>query len=110
MADAIACSLEAEAVVDSTYLVSDGNDISTPELIRRTAVALGRPARRLPVPVGLLRLAGGLAGRAAAIERLSGSLRVDTGRIRDELGWAPPHGMKEGLEETAAWYKNRDNA
>ena len=68
-----------------------------------------RVQRLFPVPVGLLRLASGLAGRAAAIERLSGSLRVDTGRILDELGWAPPHGMKEGLEETAAWYKNRGN-
>ena len=55
-------------------------------------------------------MAGGLAGKMAAINRLTGSLRVDTGRIRDELDWAPPLGMKEGLEETAAWYKNRDNA
>ena len=110
MADAVARCLEADAAGGRTYMVSDGDDVSTPELIRRIATALDRTARLFQVPAGVLRMAGGLAGKTAVIDRLTGSLRVDTGRIRDELDWAPPLGMKEGLEETAAWYKNRDNA
>ena len=90
-------------------MVGDGDDVSMPELIRRIAAALGRTGRLFPVPVGLLRLAGGLAGKTAVIDRLTGSSWVDTGRIRDELEWAPPYSMKEGLEETAAWYKNRES-
>jgi len=109
MADAVACSLEAEEAGGQTYRVGDDDDVSTPELIRRIATALGRTGRLFPVPVGLLRMVGGLAGKTAVIDRLTGSSWVDTSRIRHELEWAPPHGMKEGLEETAAWYKNRES-
>ncbi|MCX5784292.1 MAG: NAD-dependent epimerase/dehydratase family protein [Elusimicrobia bacterium] len=92
------------AAAGNTYLVSDGEDISTPELIRRLANALGRPPRLFPFPPALMRLAGKLTGKTTAVDRLLGSLVVDSGRIRRELGWKPPFTVTEGLRETAEWY------
>ena len=88
-----------------TFLVSDGEDVSTPELIRRTAGALGVPTRLLPFPVGLMVLAGKATGKSCAVSRLTGSLAVDSSGIRNELGWRPPFSMEEGLRETARWFK-----
>lgn len=93
-----------------TYLVSDGEDVSTPGLIRAIAAALGRSARLVPVPFPLLRAAGAILGKGAAVERLGGSLMVDSSGIRRELGWAPPFTLREGLERTAAWYRERGRA
>lgn len=92
------------AAVGNTYLVSDGEDVSTPELIRRTAAALGVSARLFPLPVALMQLAGVLAGKRAAINQLIGSLQVDSSRVRWELGWQPPCTMEEGLRFTAEWF------
>ncbi|WP_347258651.1 SDR family oxidoreductase [Methylocaldum sp.] len=105
LVSAIVACLEHPAAAGKTYLVADGEPISTPELIRGIARALGRPARLLPVPAGVLRLAGRLVGRGDAVERLLGSLAVDDTRIRRELGWTPPFSMDEGLHATAAWYR-----
>lgn len=88
-----------------TFLVSDGEDVSTPELARRIAAALGRKAWLPRIPVGLLRAAGRLIGREGAVERLCASLQVDSSAIRDELGWRPQHSMAQGLEQTARWYR-----
>lgn len=89
------------------YLVSDREDVSTPELIRRLAFALGRPVRLLSIPTGLMRIAGSLSGKTTAVDRLLGSLTVDPSRIRAELGWEPPFTMSDGLKATADWYKER---
>jgi nucleoside-diphosphate-sugar epimerase len=104
LADALACCASHPGAVGQTFLVSDGEDVSTPQLLRRVACALGRPSRLLPFPVGLLRLAGTLAGKTAALERLLGSLQVDSSKIRRELGWTPPYSMEQGLAATALWY------
>lgn len=98
-----ACCLHAEAA-GRVFPVSDGEDVSTPELIRRIARALGRPARLFWLPRALLRLAGGLAGQAQAIDRLTSDLSVDVGSIRSVLGWNAPYSMEHGLAETASWY------
>lgn len=79
------------------FLVSDGEDLSTPELIRRLAVVLGHPARLIAVPPALLRLAGRLTGRAAEVERLIGSLQVDISHTRAALDWRPPVAVDEAL-------------
>jgi len=88
-----------------TYLVSDGEDVSTPELIRSVGSALGNPARLLPFPTSLMRLTGRLLGKSAEIDRLLGSLTVDCSKIKRELGWKPPYTMAQGLKETAKWYE-----
>ncbi|HBW21905.1 MAG: NAD-dependent dehydratase [Elusimicrobia bacterium GWA2_56_46] len=106
--DAITVCAAHPRAAGQTFLVSDGEDVSTPELIRRLAGCMGRPARMFPFPAFLIRLAGKLTGKTAAVERLLGSLVVDNGRIRRELGWKPPFTMTEGLRETTDWYKKRE--
>ncbi|MBI1887755.1 MAG: SDR family oxidoreductase [Nitrosomonadales bacterium] len=97
----IVCAMQPDAA-GKTYLVSDGEDISTPDLLRHMGDAMGHPARLFPLPHGLLRLGGMLFGKAEQVERLLGSLRVDSGKIRRELGWQPPYTLEQGLHATAA--------
>ena len=82
-------------------LVSDGEDLSTTELLRRTARALGRPARLLPVPQSWLRTAAALLGSSELGQRLCGSLQVDISATREALGWRPPVSVNEALVSTA---------
>lgn len=111
LADAIIHCLEHPAAAGKTFLVSDGEDVSTPELVRRIAAALGRPTRLLPVPQALLRAAARLTkkfpqGRnaQALAGRLMDSLTLDSKAIRHTLGWSPPFTLNEGLRKTTAWY------
>lgn len=106
MADALILCAMHPAAANQTYLVCDGEDVSTPDLLRMAGMALGRPARLFPFPPLLLRLAGRLTGKSAQIERLLGSLRVDSGKIRRELNWTPPYTLQQGLRATAEWYRN----
>lgn len=105
LVDALAACATHPVAAGKTYLVSDGEDVSTPDLIRRTASALGVPARLFPFPVSLIKAAGKLAGKSPAVDRLTGSLTVESLKIRQELGWTPPFTMECGLRETAKWYK-----
>ena len=98
------CAIHPSAAGE-TFLVSDGEDISTPELIRRVASTLGRPARLFPIPTDFMRFAGKMLGKSSAVERLVGSLQVDSSKIQRKLGWNSPFTMEDGLRETAAWYK-----
>lgn len=90
------------AAAGQTLLAADGQDLSTPQLIRGLARGLGRPARLLPVPVPLLRLAGRLAGQAASLERLLGSLQVNIAPTCARLDWTPPVAVDEALARCAA--------
>ncbi len=85
-----------------TFLVSDGEDLSTPQLISRIALALKRPARMWGVPPGLLRLGAHLVGRSEQMERLTGSLQVDISRTRELLDWTPPYRVNDELQLTVA--------
>lgn len=105
LADALASCVHHSSAAGDTFFVSDGHDVSTAELVRGLGHALGRPARLFPVPLPLLRAAAAMAGRSAAVDRLSGSLAVDISRIRRELAWSPPCSLAEGLRETASWYR-----
>src|SRR5690606_23885578 len=107
LVDAVLAALDAPQAAGRTYLVSDGEDVSTPELVRGLAAALGVRPRLLPCPVAVLRAAGALTGRGAAIARLTGSLQVDGGALRRELGWRPRATLAAGLAETARWYHAR---
>lgn len=102
--DAIRLCLEHPAAAGKTYLLSDGEDVSSADLVRRLARAMKRPARLLPVPASWLRTAGALAGRSAEMDRLLGSLAVDSSQIRRELGWRPPFSMEDGLGQTVAYF------
>ncbi len=102
LADAIATCLGDAAAVGRTFLVSDGEDLSTPELLRRCAAAMGVHARLWPCPPAVLRAAATLAGRRAAAQRLTGSLAIDSGAIRAALRWRPPFTVDEALARTLA--------
>jgi nucleoside-diphosphate-sugar epimerase len=99
----VLCSQQPEAAGE-TYLVCDGEDISTPELLRKLGEALDRPVHLFPVHGSVLRLAAAMIGQTCAFERLLGSLTVDSRKIRRELGWAPQYSLNDGLRKTAAWY------
>lgn len=103
--DAIRLCVEHPAAAGQTFLLDDGEPVSTPELVRAVARAMGRPARLLAVPVGMLEFAGALLGRRAAVARLTGSLWVDSSLIRTRLGWVPPYAMAAGLAETVADFR-----
>lgn len=105
LADIVATLARHPGAGGAAWSVSDGEDLSTPELLRRLAAAMGRNARLLPVSAGLLRLGGRLLGRTAEIDRLCGSLVVDITAARRDLGWRPVVSMEEGLARTVAWYR-----
>ena len=104
LTDALACCAIHPNATGQTYLVSDGEDISTPALIKRLATALGKPVRMFRFPPGLMRLAGRILRKSAAVERLAGSLQVDSSKIRRELGWQPSFTVEQGLAKTADWF------
>lgn len=97
LVDMLACCIDHAHAPGHRFLVSDGQDLSTPDLVRAMASAMNRPARLLPVPAAWLRLAGRLTGRSAEVERLVGSLQVDLGPTRAALGWQPPLTAAQGL-------------
>jgi len=104
LAGAARSCLDHPAASGETFLVRDGDDVSTPELARRIARAFGRRIWLPPVPTPILRLAGRATGKAAALGRLLDSLAVDDGKLRKALGWTPSSSMDEALAETAAWF------
>ena len=95
--DFIVQCIQQAAAADQTFLVSDGEDLSTPALVRRMALAMGRPARLLAVPLPLLRAAAGLAGKQSQLQRLEESLQVDISKARRVLKWQPVVSVDEGL-------------
>lgn len=100
LVDAVILCATHPMAANQTYLVSDGEDVSTPDLLRQLGAAMGHTARLFPCPPILLRLLGKLAGKSDQVERLLGSLRIDSGKIRRELGWKPPVTLREGLRKT----------
>ena len=100
LVDFIVLCTRHPAAAQQTFLVSDGDDVSTPELIRRIAQAQGRRARLFYVPPAVLIGAARLFRRAPAVERLCGNLQVDSSHARTLLGWTPPLSMRDGLAQT----------
>lgn len=95
----IVCATHPDAA-GRTYLVCDGDDVSTPDLLRQLGAAMNHPARLFGCPIAWLQLVGRLLGRSDQIARLLGSLCVDSGKIRNELHWCPPYTLQEGLYDT----------
>jgi UDP-glucose 4-epimerase len=104
LCDLLVLLLEHPLAPGRTWMVSDGEDVSTPDLIQRLGIAMSRRVRLLPVPMSLLRLLGRMTGREAEMARLCGSLLIDIGHTRRDLKWVPPVKLDEGLARTVAAY------
>jgi len=97
LVDFIVTCITHPQAANQTFLVSDGQDLSTAELVRGMARAAGVPARLLPLPVWALQAGASLLGRGDAVQRLCGNLQVDISKARQFLGWVPPVSVDEGL-------------
>ena len=99
--------IEHPAAANQTFLVSDGEDVSTPELARRLGKALGVSAVLFPVPISMLEAAAAFLGKRGAMQRLCMSLQIDDTKVREMLQWTPHTSLDEGLRLTAEWYSQR---
>ena len=104
LVDAMLAALEHPSAANKLYLLSDGQDVSTSQLVERMAQALNKTPRLFSLPQGMLRLAASVLGKSSAVDRLYGSLYLDSAKIRQELSWTPPFSMQQGLAETAQWF------
>lgn len=100
--DLIIRCIDHPAAANQVFLAGDGQDLSTTELLRSLANAMGRPARLIPVPAGVLRLGATLLGKKAMAQRLLGSLQVDISKTCEVLDWKPPYSVEEGLRRCFA--------
>jgi nucleoside-diphosphate-sugar epimerase len=97
LVDLIITCIDHPAAANQVFLAGDGQDVSTSELLRGVGRAMGKPARLIPVPAGMLMFGAGLLGKKAVAQRLLGSLQVDISKARNLLGWEPPLSVEEGL-------------
>lgn len=103
--DLIVTCLTHPAAANQTFLVSDGEDLSTAELLRRMSIALGRPARLFYLPLGWLKLGATMINKLDVYQRLCGSLQVDIAETRSLLEWSPLISVDEGLRRTAEGFR-----
>jgi nucleoside-diphosphate-sugar epimerase len=101
LVDLIMTCLTHSAAAGQVLLVSDGEDVSTTQLLRRIGRAMGCPVRLFPVPCSWMTLAAAMVGRRGVAQRLFGSLQVDASRTCDLLNWRPPLSLDEGLKRAA---------
>lgn len=110
LVDFIVTCISHPQAANHTFLVSDGHDLSTTELVRGMAQAAGVPARLLPVPVWALQAAGTLLGKGEAVQRLRGNLQLDISKAHELLGWVPPVSVDEGLRRAMGHAQRRSSA
>jgi len=104
LVDFLVRCLEHPAAAGETFLVSDGEDLSTPELIKKIAFKMDKPTRIFPFPFSLLRLGALCLGKKSLIDRLCGSLQIDITKAKQILDWTPPVSVDEGLRRTVDCY------
>ena len=105
LVDLIVTCLHHPAAANQTFLVSDGEDISTAELLRRMGTALGHPARLFYVPPSMLKIGAQVVNKPGIYQRLCGSLQLDMAKTRQLLGWTPPVSVEEGLRRAAEGFR-----
>ncbi|MFJ7145620.1 UDP-glucose 4-epimerase family protein [Pseudomonas protegens] len=107
LVDLIVTCIDHPKAANQTFLVSDGDDLSTTVLLEKMGTALGRSARLLPVPSGVLKFGAAIFGKKALSQRLCGSLQVDIAKNRELLGWTPPVTVDVALSLTAKHFLDR---
>jgi nucleoside-diphosphate-sugar epimerase len=104
----IVCCIDHPKAAGQTFLASDGEDISTPDLIKKLSKLMGQPSRLFAFPLLIIKLISYLIGKSLEVKRLLDSLRVDSSNTQEVLGWRPPLSLDEGLKKTVVWYlRNR---
>ena len=103
--DFITICINHPSAANQIFFVSDGSDLSTTNLIRNIAKAMGRRAWLFPISTSKLKTCATLIGRQDVVQRLCGSLQVDISKAKDLLGWSPPYCVDEGIEKTVNWFK-----
>ncbi|EKO5221962.1 SDR family oxidoreductase [Vibrio parahaemolyticus] len=101
LVDLIVTCIDHPNAANEVFLVSDDHDVSTYEMVRHMAQALGKPTWQLPVPVWCYNLAGKVFNKSDVVDRLTGSLQVDISHTKETLGWVPPQSLQEGFKQTA---------
>lgn len=107
LVDLLITCIDHPAATNQTFLVSDDEDLSTTELLQRMGLALGKPARLIPIPAPLLQLGAQMLGRKEISQRLLGNLQVNISKTKDMLDWTPLVSVDEGLHKTAEWYRSQ---
>lgn len=105
LVDLILTCLSHPAAANQTFLVSDGEDLSTADLIKRMGAAMGHPAHLFHTPPALLKLGAQLVNKPGIYQRLCGSLQLDIAKTRQLLGWVPPLSVEEGLRRAAEAFR-----
>jgi nucleoside-diphosphate-sugar epimerase len=106
LVDLIITCINHPSAAGQIFLVSDDEDLSTSELLRLMATALGKPARLLAVPVSVLQFVAKRLGKQAIAQRLCSSLQLDISKTRQMLGWTPPVSVTEALKKAAQYYRS----
>lgn len=106
LVDLLITCIDHPAAANQTFLVSDGEDLSTADLIRRLGSAMGRPARLFPVPTSLLEAGATLLGKRDMAQRLLGNLQLDITHTRETLDWTPPFTVDEGLRRAVGGHSH----
>ena len=101
LVDLIVTCSDHPAAANQVFLASDGEDVSTTQLLRKLANALGKPARLLPIPTRIMSGVAAMIGKRAMADRIFGSLQVDISKNRKLLGWEPPVTLDKALGLTA---------
>lgn len=105
LVDLIVKCLHHPAAANQTFLVSDGEDLSTAQLLQHMGATLGCPARLFYMPPALLKLGATLLNKPGIYQRLCGSLQLDIAKTRHLLGWTPPVSVDEGLRRAAEGFR-----
>ncbi len=105
LVDLISVCVDHPVAVNQTFLASDGEDLSTTDLLRRMANALGKKCYLLPIPLVIIKLVAELVGRKILVQKLCDSLQVDMSKTCELLSWVPPVSVDEALRRTAKHYK-----
>lgn len=105
LVDLIVTCLNHPAAANQTFLVSDGEDLSTAELLRRMGAAMTHPARLFYLPPAVLKLGATILNKPGIYQRLCGSLQVDITKTRQLLAWTSPMSVDEGLRRAAQGFR-----